>query len=170
MIIDIKRAFFHSVHSGTVHVLPPHLKGAGLCWRLKMSMYGTLLAAGDFQDAFVKCLKEECKLVGGESSPCIYHDPKCDLQAAYHGDDVVAVAYAEDLDKFTEKLGRHFELVVKATLGPEVGDDKKASLLNRLLTGRTRDCSGSATRDRSTWLLLSLGLSDRSLAQRQGSR
>ena len=133
-ITDIKRAFFHSVHSGTVHVLPPHLKGTGLCWRLKMSMYGTLLAAGDFQDTFVKCLKEECCLIGGESSPCIYHDPKCDLQAAYHGDDVVAVAYAEDLDKFTEKLGKHFELVVKATLGPEVGDDKKASLLNRLLT------------------------------------
>ena len=32
------------------------------------------------------------------------------------------------------RLGKHFELVVKATLGPEVGDDKQASLLNRLLT------------------------------------
>ena len=68
-IIDIKRAFFHSMHSGIVHVLPPHLKGTGRCWRLKKAMYGTLAAAGDFQDTFVKCLKEKCCLVGGRKLP-----------------------------------------------------------------------------------------------------
>ncbi len=39
-----------------------------------------------------------------------------------------------DIEDFTLKLGVHFEPVVKATLGPEAGDDKRPSLLSRLLT------------------------------------
>ena len=70
-ILDIKRAFFHSLHSGTVHVLPPQLRGTGRCWRLKKAMYGTLAAAGDFQDSLVSCLVEDLGLAGGTSSPCI---------------------------------------------------------------------------------------------------
>jgi hypothetical protein len=133
-IIDIKRAFFHSMHSGMVHVMPPHLRGTGRCWRLQKAMYGTLSAAGDFQDTFVLCLKDEIGFVGGESSPCIFHDKKTGLKVVYHGDDVAVEGYAADIEDFTLKLGVHFELVVKATLGPEAGDDKRASLLNRLLT------------------------------------
>ena len=34
-ILDIKRAFFHAIHSGSVHVMPPHLRGTCMCWRLK---------------------------------------------------------------------------------------------------------------------------------------
>ena len=91
-------------------------------------------AAGDFQDTFVKCLAEELKLVGGQSTPCIYHDPTTGMKLVFHGDDVAIEGYEDDLDTFTSHLGKHFELVVKATLGPESKDDKQACLLNRLLT------------------------------------
>ena len=56
------------------------------------------------------------------------------MKAVYHGDDVVIEGFECDLDDFTEKLGKRFELIAKATLGPDPQDDKQASLLNRPLT------------------------------------
>ena len=97
-------------------------------------MYGTLSAAGDFQDTLVKCLTEVLGLSGGKSSPCIYSDEKTGLKGVFHGDDVAVEGYAKDVEDFTEKLGKRFEFVVKATLGPEKSDDKRAILLNRPLT------------------------------------
>ena len=89
---------------------------------------------GGFQDTFVLCLKDEIGLVGGESSPCIFHGEKTGLKVAYHGDVVAVEGYAADIGDFTLRLGVHSELVVKVTLEPEAGDDKRASLLNMLLT------------------------------------
>ncbi len=96
-------------------------------------MFGTLSAAGDFQDTFEKSLVEELKLIGGQSTLCIYHDSLTGMKLAFHGDDVAIEGHEDDLDTFTSRLGKHFELVVKAP-GPKGKDDKQACLLNRLLT------------------------------------
>ena len=91
-------------------------------------------AAGDFQDTFAKCLVEELKLIGSQSTPCIYHDPLTGMKLVFHGDDVAIEGHEGDLDTITSRLDKLFELVVKATLGPESKDDKQACLLDRLLT------------------------------------
>lgn len=132
-IIDIRRAFFHSDHDG-IHALPPHLVGTGKCWRLRKAMYGTLSAAGDFQDMLIRVLGEELHMKGGGSNPCLYHEAVRDLKVVCHGGDVAAEGHEEHLNWFTASLGQFFELEVKATLGPQEKDDKTASLLNRLLT------------------------------------
>ncbi len=97
-------------------------------------MYGTLSAAGDRLDTFASCLTHEIGFVGGLSSPCIYHDKATGLKVVYQGDDVAVDGYEQDADDFTAKLGKYFDLVVKATLGLDECDDKRAFSLNRPLT------------------------------------
>ena len=82
----------------------------------------------------IRVQKEELGFKGGESNPCLYHDPDRDLKTEFHGDDVVVEGYEEDLNWHTESLSKFFEITVKATLGPEPKDDKTATLLNRLIT------------------------------------
>ena len=103
-------------------------------------MYGTLSAAGDFQDTTIRTQRDELGLKGGESNPCLYSDPSRDHKVAFHGDDVGVEGYEEDLDWYTESLGKFFEIEVKATLGPEPHDDTTATLLNRLITYKD-DCT-----------------------------
>ena len=71
MIIDLKRAYFHSYASGQTFVKPPHLVGTNRCWRLLKSMYGTLPAAGEFPDTLNYTLVECIWMRQGMSSPLL---------------------------------------------------------------------------------------------------
>ncbi len=133
-VIDLKRAFFHAKADGTTFVKPPHLVGTDKCWRLLKSMYGTLNAAGEFQDTFNDTLTNTLEHSQGMSNPCLFYDARDDVRLAYHGDDVVAEGEEAGLDAFTSELKPHFDLVVKYTLGPEAHDDKHGVILNRCLT------------------------------------
>ena len=134
MIIDLKRAFFHAMCSKDTFVKPPHLKGTTRCWKLKKAMYGTLSAAGDFQNELGETMVKEIKANQALSSPCAYYIPEQDLGVVCHGDDIVCEGEDDDLDWFEQNLSNHFELTVKAKMGPEAHDCKQAPLPNRVLT------------------------------------
>ena len=61
-------------------------------------MYGALSVAGDFQDTMIRVQKDELGLEGGESNPCLYHEPNRDLKVAFHGYDVAVEGHEVDLD------------------------------------------------------------------------
>ena len=134
MIIDLKRAFFHSESSGKTFVKPPHLRGTTRCWRLLKSMYGTLHAASEFQDTFNFTLVEKIALNQGQAQICLYYCPRTGMKLVYHGDDIGAVSYGPELDEFHKRLSKSFEANVKYLIGPEAGDDKSELLLNRCIT------------------------------------
>ena len=97
MIIDLKRAFFHAKCSTDTFVKPPHLKGTSRCWKLKKAMYGTLSAAGDFQNELGETMVGEIKANQALSSPCAYYIPEQDIAVVCHGDDIVAEGETPDL-------------------------------------------------------------------------
>ena len=97
-------------------------------------MYATLTAAGDFQGTFVGDLKRYLHMQGDLSSACLYHDPELDAKLVFHGGDVGIECGEKELDLVTEGLGKHYEVVAKATLGPGEKDDKVGFLLDRPIT------------------------------------
>ena len=53
---------------------------------------------------------------------------------ASHGDYFISIGEENELKWLSENLKRHFDLKVKATLGPDPHDDKHVRILNRLIT------------------------------------
>ncbi len=97
-------------------------------------MYGTLKAAGEFQDTLNGALCAELEMIQGSTQPCLFYDPVRQLELAYHGDDLAIVAEKEDILEFAEILFTVFEGSIKYMIGDEIGDDKEAVILNRIVT------------------------------------
>ena len=56
-----------------------------------------------------------------------------DLRLVVHGDDFTTLGEKADLDWYEKALAEHFELKIRARLGPNAKDDKEVRLLNRIL-------------------------------------
>ena len=97
-------------------------------------MYGTLGAASDFQDELRDGMEKDVGMISGASVPTLFYDAFRDIAAVGHGDDIMFEAPEVEGLEAIGKLGKRFDLVVKAKLGPEPGDSKEALLLNRVLT------------------------------------
>eukprot|EP00971_Amphidinium_carterae_P348030 6490283-Amphidinium_carterae.1 len=78
-------------------------------------------------------MRETLKARQGETTPCVFYVPGLDVSAVLHGDDILADGEQPSLLRFVEQLRQHFEVEVKATLGPEDKDDKEVLLLNRIV-------------------------------------
>ena len=134
MIIDLKRAYFHSKASGKTFVKLPHLRNTSKCWRLPKSMYRTLPAAAEFQETFNLTLVDKINLNQGRSQTCLFHCSKTGFKLVYHGDDIAAVSDDDVLKAFHITLSGSFEAKVIYLIGPEPGDDKEGLLLNRCIS------------------------------------
>ena len=55
------------------------------------------------------------------------------MLTSVHGDDFTTMGPKKHLDWFKEQLEKHYELKESARLGPGVGDDKEARVLNRVV-------------------------------------
>ena len=70
----------------------------------------------------------------GMSNPCLSSQESTDTIAWEHGDDVVIVGEEETLLGLEEELQKHMILKRRALLGPDPGDDKHVTILNRHIT------------------------------------
>eukprot|EP00971_Amphidinium_carterae_P228941 4541788-Amphidinium_carterae.2 len=113
-------------------VRPPHLKGTGRCWETLKAVYGTLTAAADYRHEFNNTLLEGDMVQGGAYPNCFFHEQH-QVRLTYHGDDIVLLGGEQGLDVVEPVIGRRFQVVRKARLGRDRGDQTEATLLNRLL-------------------------------------
>jgi len=138
-ILDLRRAFLHIDISRNVWVKPPRLRGTDRCWKLLKALYGTLTAADDYQRGFTLVLEDEIGFARGMSAPTCLHKGEEGLDTSsvdmvYHGDDIALLGLAGPVQHVISDLKKTFDVVVKAVLGFEPGDDKVGRLLNRILT------------------------------------
>jgi hypothetical protein len=55
------------------------------------------------------------------------------MDCVVHGDDFTILGYDEDLDELIEAMGKWFEIKVRGKIGPESGDQKSMTILNRTI-------------------------------------
>ena len=56
-----------------------------------------------------------------------------DLKVMVHGDDFVTLGLEEQIKWFHESMQSTYEVTIRGMLGPEVGDDKRIEILNRVV-------------------------------------
>ena len=100
-IIDIKRAFFHANTRKPVYVKPPHLRGTKRCWKCKKAMYGTLSAAGEFQEELRDAMETAAGMACAASAPTMFYDAINDVMACGDGK---RMARALSLDEVSRVL------------------------------------------------------------------
>ena len=77
--------------------------------------------------------------VPGEASPCCFYREADDAACVVHGDDFTFEGPPYGLKAIAEEMRQFWIIKVRAVLGPEASDDKKVSILNRVLRW-TEDC------------------------------
>ena len=68
------------------------------------------------------------------SSSTVFVHPERDLEGVVHGDDFTFLGAEEDLKWIQGKLMSWYEFKVRGLLGPDAGDDKSITILNRTVT------------------------------------
>ena len=76
---------------------------------------------------------EKIGVVAGVGSPCCFERKSDGVVCVVHGDDFTCEGSPEALEKVAEDLRKVWIIKVRATLGPEPGDDKEVSMLNRIV-------------------------------------
>lgn len=66
------------------------------------------------------------------ASTCIFRHHERDIDLVVHGDDFVSVGSKEDLQWARTILENKFEIST-TMVGPEEGDERKATILNRII-------------------------------------
>ena len=97
LVIDARKAHLHAMTDRDIFVmLPPEIRRAGYCGRLKRCLYGTRDASARWE-AFLASELKKHGFVQGVASPCCFYHPGRDLRCMVHGDDVVFVGPDIDL-------------------------------------------------------------------------
>ena len=95
-------------------------------------MYGTRAAASSWAKEYTRRLKE-WGFRRGRSTPCVFEHEERDLKVMVHGDDFVTLGLEEQIKWFHENMQSTYEVTIRGMLGPEVGDDKRIEILNRVV-------------------------------------
>ena len=136
LLLDISRAYFNAKtdESHPTYVDLPSEVGApsGTCGLLKKHMYGTQRAAEGWQDEYSSALKA-MGFVQGSASACVFAHADLGIVLSVHGDDFTAAGPKASLDAFERLMRQRYELTVGGRLGPGNGDDKEATVLNRVV-------------------------------------
>ena len=101
-----------------------------MCGKLNFWLYGFRRAASAWEDFYAEKF-EGAGFNRGAACPVIFYHPDGDLSLAVHGDDFTFCGIEEDLLWITEEMKGWFEIKVRATLGPDEGDDKEVVILGR---------------------------------------
>ena len=132
-ILDISRAHFYGESRRPVYAnLPPGREQEGKCARLRKSTYGTQDASSIWQETYSKLLREH-NMVQGVAWPAIFYHEATDSRFLCHSDDFVVLADSKGQQIVEEVLRKKFELRVHGSIGPEAGDGKAMTVLNRIL-------------------------------------
>ena len=104
----------------------------GKCGLLNFWLYGMRPASHGWQEEYTKQL-EAMGFVAGVASPCCFYRAADDVCCVVHGDDFTFEGPPDALKEVTEAFRKVWLVKVRATLGPDPGDDKEASILNRVI-------------------------------------
>ena len=136
-IIDIKRAYFCASTdpaNPTYVALPPEDPDYGeKCGLLLKHMYGTRKAADGWHCEYAGQLVHTLGFEVGDASACVFFHRERGLRCSVHGNDITTTGKKRHLDWFKTELEKLYELKQLARLGPGVGDDKEATVLNRVV-------------------------------------
>ena len=69
----------------------------------------------------------------GIVAPTVMTNPETDVRLVVHGDDFTFLGPEEELRKLAEQMGQWYEIKVRGILGPDTGDDKEITILNRIV-------------------------------------
>ena len=89
-------------------------------------------ASHGWQDEYTKQL-EAIGFVAGVASPCCFYRKEDDVSCVVHGDDFTFEGPPDSLLGISAALQKVWLVKVRAMLGPEKGDDKEISILNRVV-------------------------------------
>ena len=103
--------------------------------RLNVSMYGTRDAASNWEDKYASHLIA-CGFTQGKSSPCIFFHKERGIRCVVHGDDFTFLGNDEGLDFATTIMKEEYDINLRERLGPEKGDQKSITILNRFVDWR----------------------------------
>ena len=134
MVNDVSRAYLHAPCRAQVFVQrcaedlnhwygDPAIDNAApgaTCWRLRRSMYGTRLAAQDWQAEVTKTL-EGIGFTRSRASPNTFWHKARDIWTFCHGDDFASCAEPENLSWLYDRLQEKW-LMKSQVLGPKPGD------------------------------------------------
>ena len=82
----------------------------------------------DYCDRF-----EEAGFRRGRAAPTVLYNPETEVRVVVHGDDFTFIGKDKELKDIKELMKSWYSLKVRGVLGPEVGDDKKITILGREL-------------------------------------
>lgn len=71
--------------------------------------------------------------VTGEASPCCFYRKRDDVGCVVHGDDFTFEGHPKALEGVAQALKDVWIVKTRALLGPDPGDDKEISILNRIV-------------------------------------
>lgn len=135
MFIDASKAHVYVLIDADVNAfvdLPPECRKPGVCGELNYWLYGMRPASKGWES---ECTKKS-GLIGfvlGVASPCCFHRVRDGVSVVVHGDDFVFEGPAISLDSIVSALQSHWIIKVRAVLGPDTGDAKEVSILNRVV-------------------------------------
>ena len=99
-IIDVKRAYVHADALRYVYVkVPGEDQEEGTCGKLIKAMYGTRVAASNWERAYINFLKSN-GFRSGKVSPCVFYHEEKELRLVVHGDDFTITGPESQLDWF----------------------------------------------------------------------
>ena len=137
MTHDVKGAYFNAPIQGEVFVEIPQEdltaedRAADVVGRLRLSLYGTREAAGNWQ----RHLSAHLISIGftpGSYSPCTYFHSERGVSVLVHGDDYCSTGRRRDLLWLKGELEKKYELKT-SLLGTGVGAVREGMVLNRII-------------------------------------
>ena len=135
--IDISRAYFCAATDPMkpTYVELPREDGdyGQKCGLLLKHMYGTRKAADGWHNEYAGHLVTEMGFEVGDASACVFVNKDRGLRSSVHGDDLTTTGTKKQLDWFKRELEKAYELKEGARLGPGRGDDREATVLNRVV-------------------------------------
>ena len=105
---------------------------AWVCARLSRAMCGTRDAAACWEAEFTDFFSG-CGFAPGVGSPVLFYHSLRDIRTSIHGDDITSLGEESDLLWLKQKLEERYEIKYRGMLGPDAGDVKDVSILNRLV-------------------------------------
>jgi hypothetical protein len=137
--------------------LPAEAGAPGKCGRLKRWLYGMRPAASAWEDDYAKNLEED-GFVRGMAAPTAFYNPGTGTRCVVHGDDFTFLGRDADLRRMSKRMAEWYEVKVRALLGPEAGDDKEITILNRTVRWKTNEIEYEADRKHAVKIWESVGL------------
>ena len=163
LLIDVKKAHLNPECKEDVYVELPMEAGAGSdeIGKLKHWLYGFRPAAAAWENHYADKL-QSAKFVRGVATPVSFYNKDRDISLVVHGDDFTFVGEASSLDWIEKLMKQWFEVKVRARLGPDIGDDKEATLLGRIIRWNSWGVSCEADPKHRNMVMEALGLEESS--------